>query len=145
MVVNPGGRAFFCGNRGCWETEVGEAALCRALGLAAGSPRGAIVAELRAPTTHPPAIGQRLEEFTGWLTLGLINVVNLFGPELVVLGDLFTALPTTVLDAVAEQVRERSMVSRAGGGVRVERSALGADVKLLGAAEAAFEGVLDAV
>lgn len=145
MVVKPNGRACYCGNAGCWETEVGEAALCRALDLPDDSPRGAIVVELRRLAGDPDVARQRLAGFAEWLTLGLVNVVNLFGPELVVLGDLFTALPVSVLDAVGEEVRGRSMVSRAIGGVRVEVSSLGADGKLLGAAEAAFEGVLDTV
>jgi predicted NBD/HSP70 family sugar kinase len=74
-----------------------------------------------------------------------VNVVNILSPELVVLGDLLTALPDAVVERAADQVRRRSMVSRAIGGVRVEKSSLGADLKLLGAAEAAFEGVLGTV
>ncbi|WP_068021335.1 ROK family transcriptional regulator [Nocardia mexicana] len=144
MTVHPGGRDCHCGNVGCWETEVGEAALRRALGLAAGSPRGAIVAELRElhRDSNPVA---RLGEYVDWLILGLVNVVNVLGPELVVLGDLFTALPDAVVERARREVRERSMVSRALGGVRIEKSSLGGDLKLLGAAEAAFEDVLATV
>lgn len=142
MIVRPGGRPCHCGNEGCWETEVGEAALCRALGLPEHSPRGAIVAELRALRGD---CDTRLAEYLNWLILGLVNVVNILGPELVVLGDLFTALPDATVAKVGEEVRRRSMVSRALGGVRVEKSRLGADLKLLGAAEAAFDGVLAAL
>lgn len=145
MVVNPSGRACYCGSTGCWETEVGEPALCRALGLREGAPRGAVVAELRAVAASPEVVRDRLEGFGEWLTVGLVNVVNILGPELVVLGDLFTALPATLIADVAAKVRKRSLVSRAVGGVRVEVSTLGADVTLLGAAELAFEPVLDAV
>jgi predicted NBD/HSP70 family sugar kinase/biotin operon repressor len=145
MVIRPAGRSCYCGNRGCWETEVGEAALCRVLGLEQDSPRGTVIVELRRLAGDPDEAGARLAEFTEWLTLGLVNVVNLLGPQLVVLGDLFTALPPSVLEHLGAEVRRRSMVSRAVGGVRIEASKLGADVKLLGAAEAAFEGVLDTV
>ncbi|NNH74904.1 ROK family transcriptional regulator [Nocardia uniformis] len=142
MTVHPGGRACHCGNEGCWETEVGQRALCRALGLHEHSARGTIVAELRALGSDSV---RRLGDYPDWLTLGLVNVVNVLGPELVVLGDLFTALPDEVVADVAERVRRRSIVSRALGGVRIEKSTLGADLKLLGAAEAAFEGVLGAL
>ncbi|MFF2551570.1 ROK family protein [Nocardia sp. NPDC058058] len=142
MMVRPGGLPCHCGNEGCWETEVGEAALCRALGLPEHGPRGAIVAELRA--LHEDC-DTRLADYLNWLTLGLVNVVNILGPELVVLGDLFTALPDATVARVADEVRRRSMVSRALGGVRIEKSRLGADLKLLGAAEAAFDGVLAAL
>ncbi|MFG1647057.1 ROK family protein [Amycolatopsis sp. NPDC049252] len=145
MVIRPGGRACYCGSSGCWETEVGEAALCRALGLAEDTPRGAILFELRELGRDPETALTRLAEFAEWLTLGLINVVNLLGPQLVILGDLLTVLPEAVLRHVGTEVRRRSLVSRAVGGTRIVSSALGADVKLLGAAEVAFEVVLDSV
>lgn len=145
MVVRPDGRSCYCGSRGCWETEIGEPALCRALGLREGAPRGAVVAELRALANRPEEVDARLGEFTEWLTIGLVNVVNVLGPELVVLGDLFTALPSALITDVAGRVRVRSLVSRAVGGTRIVASTLGADVTLLGAAELAFESVLGAV
>ncbi|MEV0681620.1 ROK family protein [Actinosynnema sp. NPDC050436] len=141
MVVRPGGRRCYCGCHGCWETEVGEAALCRALGLPEDAPRGAVVAELRSSE----AVAHRLGEFTEWLATGLVTVVNVLGPEQVVLGDLFTALPDPVVETVRQVVRQRSLVSRAVGGTRIVTSPLGRDAKLLGAAELAFEPVLGEV
>ncbi|NIH81040.1 ROK family transcriptional regulator [Amycolatopsis viridis] len=141
MVVRPQGRQCYCGSRGCWETEVGERALSRALGLDENSPVGAIVHELRLLAANGGAL-EELAEFTEWLALGLGNVVNLLCPQLVVLGDLFTALPSSLVEHLEELVRERSMVSRALAGTRVATSALGSDAKLLGAAELAFETVL---
>jgi predicted NBD/HSP70 family sugar kinase len=124
---------------------VGEPALCRALGLREGAPRGAVVAELRALAASPALVRERLGDWAEWLTVGLVNVVNMLGPELVVLGDLFTVLPASLIADVADKVRQRSLVSRAVGGIRLEVSTLGADSTLLGAAELAFEPVLDAV
>lgn len=143
LAVRPGGRACYCGSRGCWETEVGEAALCRALGLPEDAPHGVVVAELRSLATAP--LPGPLDEFTEWLAIGLVSVVNMMAPELVVLGDLFTALPPAVVDRVRSVVHERSLVSRAVGGTRIQTSPLGRDAKLVGAAELAFEPVLGAI
>ncbi|TQM13774.1 ROK family protein [Pseudonocardia kunmingensis] len=143
LVVRPGGRACYCGSRGCWETEVGEAALCRALGLPEDTPRGVVVAELRSLATVP--LPGPLDDFAEWLATGLVTVVNVVAPDLVVLGDLFTALPHAVVERVRAQVHERSLVSRAVGGTRVVTSPLGRDAKLVGAAELAFEPVLGGV
>ncbi|WP_433559020.1 ROK family protein [Pseudonocardia xinjiangensis] len=143
LVVRPGGRPCYCGSRGCWETEVGEAALCRALGLAEDTPRGVLVAELRSLATAP--LPGPLDEFAEWLATGLVTVVNMMAPELVVLGDLFTALPPAVVAEVRTMVHERSLVSRAVGGTRIETSPLGRDAKLVGAAELAFEPILGTV
>lgn len=142
MVVRPDGHECYCGSRGCWETEVGERALSRALELPEDSPRGVIVAELHALAEHPDEVMDRLGEFAEWLAIGLCNVVNLLCPQLVVLGDLFTALPNSLIEHVGKLVSERSLVSRAMGGTRILTSSLGADGKLLGAAELAFEQVL---
>lgn len=142
MVVRYDGRHCYCGSRGCWETEVGEWALCRALDISENSTRGAIVAELRGLATRPERVLLQLGEFGEWLAIGLCNVVNLFCPQLVVLGDLFTALPAPLVEHVGGLVRERSLVSRALGGTRIVTSSLGSDAKLLGAAELAFEPVL---
>jgi len=143
LMVRPSGRPCYCGSRGCWETEVGEAALCRALGLETDTPRGVIVAELRSLATAPTP--GPLDEYAEWLAVGLVSVVNMMAPELVVLGDLFTALPTWVVDRARSVVHERSLVSRAVGGTRIETSPLGRDATLVGAAEVAFEPVLAAV
>lgn len=144
MVVRPGGRRCHCGSEGCWETEIGAAALIRALGLAPGAGRGELVAELRTLDLDPAARA-RLAGFTDWLVLGLVNVVNLLAPELVVLGDLLAALPEPVLVEVDARVRARSLVGRAIGVTRVVRSELARDAQLVGAAELAFAPILAAV
>jgi predicted NBD/HSP70 family sugar kinase len=142
-VVPPRGRPSYCGSRGSRDTEVGEAAVCRALGLPENTPRGVVVSELRSLATAP--IPGPLDEFAEWLALGLVTVVNVMAPDVVVLGDLFTALPPPVVDHVRGVVHERSLVSRAVGGTRIMTSPLGRDAKLVGAAELAFEPVLGAV
>jgi predicted NBD/HSP70 family sugar kinase len=145
MVVRPGGRHCHCGACGCWETEIGAAALRRALDLAPGAGRGELVAELRALAEDPAAARTRLADLTAWLGLGLVNVVNLFAPELIVLGDLLAELPGCVLDDLDAHVGEHSLVGRAVG-ARVVRSALAPrDVQILGAAELAFAPILSAV
>lgn len=141
MVVNPQGRSCYCGCRGCWETEIGEDALCRALNLSAGTARAEIVAELASLAERPEDARHRLEGFAGWLTLGLTNVVNVVAPELVVLGGLLAVLPPVLVTEVAETVSRRSLVGRAAGRLRMVTSTLGADAALVGAAELAFEQV----
>jgi predicted NBD/HSP70 family sugar kinase len=144
MVVRPDGRECHCGCRGCWETEVGANALCRALNLPLNIGRGELYAELRELGADPANALDRLADYTSWLGLGLVNVVNLLAPRLVVLGDLFAALPEPVLEVVGARVRERSIVSRAIEYTEVARSTLSRDAHLVGAAEAAFSPILEA-
>lgn len=142
MVIRPDGKPCYCGNHGCWETEVGERALSRAMGLPEDASRGVIVAELHALAENHNELMRRLGEFAEWLAIGLVNLINILCPQLVILGDLFTALPQSLIDHVGDSVRERSLISRALGGTRIVTSSLGGDVRLLGAAELAFEQVL---
>lgn len=142
MVVNPSGKTCYCGCRGCWETEVGERALAVALGMPEESSRGVIVAELARLADDPNQLLATLSEFAEWLAVGLCTIANLLCPRLVVLGNLYTALPEPLVGHVEQAVRRRSLVSRALGGIEIVTSALGPDVTLLGAAELAFEPVL---
>ncbi|GAA5167792.1 ROK family transcriptional regulator [Pseudonocardia eucalypti] len=144
MVVRPNGERCHCGRRGCWETEVGAEALARALGLTGRAGRGELLAELRELSADPSVTSSRLDEFTGWLELGLINLVNLLAPRMVVLGDLLGSVPDSVLASVEREVRAGSVVSRAVAHTSVVRSALGPDAQLIGAAELAFGPVLAA-
>ncbi|MGH3448278.1 MAG: ROK family protein [Nocardioidaceae bacterium] len=142
MVVNPSGKACYCGCRGCWETEVGERALAVALGMPEDSSRGVIVAELARLADDPERLLSMLSGFAEWLAVGLCTIANMLCPQLIVLGNLYTALPDTLVAHVAAIVRQRSLVSRALGGIEIVTSSLGPDVTLLGAAELAFEPVL---
>jgi len=142
MVVRPDGRACYCGCRGCWETEIGEDALGRALGLPAGAHRSTILARLRALAEKPEAAWRALEGFAEWLALGLANTVNVLAPQLVVLGGLLAALPESVVRRVGTQMRRRSLTARAAGHIRLARSTLGDRAPLIGAAELVFGPVL---
>ncbi len=102
-----------------------------------------LVAELRSLATAP--VAGPLDEFAEWLATGLVTVVNMMAPELVVLGDLFTALPPWVVDRVAGRCTGGAWSAGRSGGTRIETSPLGRDAKLVGAAELAFEQVLAAV
>src|SRR3954470_2715177 len=55
MPVNPNGAACRCGSVGCWETEVGEAALLRLAGRLPSGGRGEIDALLRDADARAPA------------------------------------------------------------------------------------------
>jgi predicted NBD/HSP70 family sugar kinase len=138
MVVHPDGRRCGCGARGCWETEVGVAALLRAASVPAGTcPRAVLRAAARGDTVARAA----LTAVAGWLGLGVANLVNLFNPDIVVFGgtlrELYTASATHIrrrVDTAALPVSREHLQLRAG--------ALGADAALIGAAELAFEKLL---
>lgn len=138
MVVHPGGKACRCGAVGCWETEIGSDALVRAVDHAGGAETiddvisAAVAGETRARTA--------VDEAGDWLGLGLANLVNLFNPEVIVLGGHLRRLLPMVKEQVREQVNHALPASR--DQVRLEVPALDDDSTLIGAAEMAFERLL---
>lgn len=143
MAVRRGGRGCRCGSRGCWETEVGEGALRRAVGLPEHGPRSQlrrVLARLRSEDGPAP---EALIEYGQWLAMGVGNLVNLLDPEVVVFGGLLTDALPLVVDAVTEHVAATCLVARPTALVALLPSALGASGPLVGAAEVAFASVLD--
>ncbi len=138
-LINPEGSVCRCGAVGCWETEAGEAALLRLAGVSEGAGRLAEVAE-RAAAGDERTLGA-IADVGRWLGLGIGNLVNLFNPELVVLGGLYQRLFTFLEPSVLEGARRR-MLAAPGGMATITCSALGPDASLIGAAELVMSSVI---
>lgn len=142
MLVNAGGRECRCGATGCWETEAGEAALLRQTGSpATATGLGALdVITERAAADHAGTL-RGLAEVGRWLGLGIGDLVNLFNPELVVLGGLYQRLFPYLESAVIDGSRVRALAAP-GAMVTITRSELGSDAPLIGAAELVHSEVI---
>lgn len=140
MVVNPDGVACGCGSRGCWETEIGTAALLRHAGRDPAEP-GAVLEVLRAAAAGERTARLAVHRVADWLGFGVATLVNVVNPGLVVFGgslrEVYAAGAGVVrrrLDGIALPAsRER---------VRLRAAALGRDAVLIGAGELAFDQLL---
>jgi predicted NBD/HSP70 family sugar kinase len=141
IPINHDGAACRCGSVGCWETEVGEMALLRRAGHAQSGGREGVEAVLRDAAGGWDAALGALDEVGRWLGIGLAGLVNVFNPQLVVLGGLFQRIHPFVARTIELELDRLALpVSRSL--VRVVPSALAADAPLIGAAEMAFEAFL---
>jgi predicted NBD/HSP70 family sugar kinase len=141
-LINPNGQRCGCGALGCWEAEVGEAALALRAGIPATvAGLGVLDTVLTRATAGDRRTLAALAEIGRWLGLGIGNLVNVFNPELVVLGGFYHALFPYLEAAVTEGARERAM-DAPGGVARIASSGLGADAVLIGAAELALSDVV---
>ena len=136
MVVNPEGRRCRCGRRGCWETEIGEEAVVRALGGQPGDPVDALLAEVPSA-----AEAGRLGEIGRWLGIGVGNLVNVFNPDVVVCGGLLSKLLPLVADQVRDELEAALTAPREQ--VRLALPGMDRDAALIGAAESVFAPLLD--
>lgn len=124
--------------RGTLEDEVGRARVLALLGLD-DADEPALAAAIAA--SADPRVAAELRRQQGILAVALGNAVNVFNPELAVLGGYLATLlawrPDDLVDAVAA-----ASIPAAMEGVSIVPAALGEDRLLIGAAELAFRSLL---
>jgi predicted NBD/HSP70 family sugar kinase len=138
-LINPAGVVCRCGSIGCWETEAGEVALLRHAGLTEGAGRVDEMAE-RAAVGDEPTL-RAIAEVGRWLGFGIGNLINIFNPDLVILGGLYERLFTYLEPSVVEGAGLRTLLP-SGELATIARSSLGPDAPLIGAAELVLSDVI---
>jgi predicted NBD/HSP70 family sugar kinase len=149
LQLDPGGRACGCGRRGCWETVAGLHAL---LVAAADEhdrlrdPALDVVTRLellagRARAGDPRTLAA-LDRTAEQLSTGAAILVNLFNPELLVLGGYLALLGAWLVGPVADALPAR-VLAPSSGGCRVEASALGFTAGARGAALESLTRIFD--
>jgi glucokinase len=143
-----GRRCHGCGRLGCLEayvsgTSIAERAREAHAAWTHDSVLGAVddptAADVAAAARSGDALAQEVwEATTAALACGLTSFVNLFEPELVVLGGGVTRSGEQLLAPVREAVCTTAM-SPAGRSAKIVLSALGEQVGVVGAAAIAFE------
>ncbi|MFI5932334.1 ROK family protein [Actinoplanes sp. NPDC051494] len=141
MVVNPTGRRCGCGSRGCWETEIGTGRLLQLAGLPPDSPDGPH-AVVRAAARGDQAALASLDEVGDWLGFGVANLVNVFNPDIVIFGGTLAE----VYEAAAPAIRRRldtMALPASREHLQLRATGLGENAALIGAAELAFDPLLN--
>jgi glucokinase len=142
-----------CPSHGCLESVASGSALVRdARRLAAERPDSGLGRASAAGTqiTGPlvsglaragdPAAVEALARLGGWLGVGIANIVNIFNPQLVVIGGGVIAAGELVLGPARQVLAERGLLPSAGA-VEVLAAHFGADSGMLGAAMLAHESI----
>ncbi len=141
-LINPDGHKCRCGAIGCWETEAGEAALARLAGVPESVAGLGVLETIQTRAASGDARTlEALSQIGHWLGLGIANLVNIFNPELVVLGGIYQTLFSYLDSAVGAGAAERALAAPASA-VTITNSGLGADAPLLGAAELVFSELI---
>ena len=134
-MVNPQGRECRCGSRGCWETEVGEEALAERAGVVQGEAGGTpLEAILRRAKDGDSLTLAALWDVGKWLGIGIGNLINIFNPDLVVIGGFYEAI-YSYLSAAVEVGAKTVALDAPWQTCSIVRSELGSDALLIGAAE----------
>jgi predicted NBD/HSP70 family sugar kinase len=142
MMINPNGHLCRCGATGCWETEAGEDALMRRVdSLSATTGLGAVEAVNALAASGDGQTLDAIAETGRWLGMGIANLINVFNPEVIILGGLYHRLFDYLHDAVVEGVG-RAMRAPSEM-VDIRPSTLGANGELMGAAELALADLIN--
>jgi len=155
MVIDADGPPCFgaCPNRGCLEAMASGSALGRDALTAArdapGSALGRALAEgqeitgaLATELAHDgdPEAAALVARIGGLLGVGIANLVNIFNPEVVVVGGGVIAAGELLLEPARAVVAERAL-GPPRDAVRVVAARFGAESGMLGAAALAFDGL----
>ncbi len=153
IIIKPGGPKCGCGRRGCLEAMSSRSAIARRISKAArkGVPSalaskvdkksgklksGDLAAAILA---GDPVAVEEVYRAARFLGLGLGGLINLLGPDIVILGGGVTeALGEPFIELVRASAREQTLVDPEGI-IPIKSAELGDDAGILGAALLALE------
>ena len=150
-IVLDDGITCHCGNTGCLETLVSEPAIIKqAQRIAGEEPEGLLAKALQnsaAPTLQQvfnvARAGDRstqtmLADCACYMGVALANLINIFNPELIILGGLFYRGEDLLLPAIEDSVRQRAFANL-GQQVQIRTTEFGDDVGMVGAVALALD------
>ncbi len=151
MTIKVNGPRCECGNIGCLEQLAAGKAITRdakeRLGTGMRSSLTEDVAgKIEKITAKDIAIAARkgdsiacdvINSAATYLGVGMVNLVNIFNPEMIIVGGGLAVMEDLMLDPARQMVKERAFPESAAV-VRIVTTELGGDAGLLGAAYFAF-------
>lgn len=146
MTIDINGPRCPCGNTGCWETFASGTALAREavkrieagartsiLNFADGDLEKVSAQRVFLAAQEGDHLAKELISRTGYyLGVGLVNLVNIFNPQLILIGGGLSRMGRLLLDPAVEVVRKHAF-ELAVRAVRIELSPLENDSTALGA------------
>lgn len=139
MKVMSPGKSCRCGESGCWETEIGSEAIVRAAGFDPSTHE--LSDTIEAAEAGDQRARDAIEEARKWLGIGIGNLANVLNPQCVVLGGHLANLIRSGM--AAEDLLLSSALAAPRSQVRIVVTEPGRSGPLIGAAECAFEELLN--
>jgi glucokinase len=152
MVINDEGPQCNCGNRGCWETLASGTAMAREARhkIREGTATALLnyvdgdVEKINAEAIHKAAqagdkmSNELIARTAYYLGVGLSNLINIFNPEVIIIGGGLSNIGDTLLKPAFVEVKQRAF-KQSYQAVHFTRSELGSNSGVLGAAVFALE------
>ena len=142
MQVDSHGLVCRCGSVGCWEMKVGENVLLMRAGRLSGGGPQAVAEVIASAQAGEARAAEAVDHVADWCGVGIRAIVNLFNPEVVVLGGCLAQVWRAAESRVDAAIQRGALISPRNETV-IRSARLGDDSPLIGAAELAFGPVLD--
>jgi glucokinase len=148
MTIVPEGRRCGCGNSGCLEMYASSRGIvmtfkemCAGKRLDADNRQELTSARIYQAARDGDTTARRvMQEMGRYLGIGIANLINIFNPEMVVIGGGVKDAWDLFIDAVREEVRKRAFAYPAVR-TKIVPSALGDEAGTVGAAAVAFQKI----
>jgi glucokinase len=152
MVIDDEGLQCNCGNRGCWETLASGTALAREARqkIKEGATTSILeyangnIEKINAEAIHEAAkagdklAGELIAQSAYYLGIGLANLINIFNPEVIVIGGGLSNIGDMLLKPAFVEAGRRAF-KQSYQAVRFARAELGRNSGVLGAAAYALD------
>lgn len=133
MVIVENGEACTCGRKGCLEAYASATALMRDAKRATGEDL-APKEIFEAAKAGDSKLQQVVQGYIGKLGTGIVNIVNIFRPQLVILGGGISAQEEELLAPLREMMKKGCFGGEKGELPEIEAAALGNEAGMIGAA-----------
>jgi len=148
MVLEVGGPKCACGNKGCFEALAGRAAIFRKIQVAVKEGQKTLLTDMLGPDLDDLRSGDLrkaikrgdkfvekvIEEAAEYTGIAVANLINIFNPEVVVLGGgMLQQLAEDMMAIIVETAMDYAMDGTAKG-IEIIASELGDDAGITGAA-----------
>lgn len=140
-LINPNGLPCRCGSTGCWETEAGEEALIRRVGIEASDFPDPIAEIVRRAENSDAKTRSALWELGRWLGVGIGNLVNVLNPDTVVVGGFYQRI-YPFISAALGLGGEAVALDAPWDACSIVASQLGSNALVIGAAELVLSEVV---
>jgi glucokinase len=133
QVIDASGPQCYCGGRGCWEMLAAGPAMSTWMNEH-GPQTGLNAKQICAMAAAGDALARRaVEREARYLGLGLANLINIFCPEVIVLGGSVMKSAALFMDGIRAEIRRScTQVPSERTGIRL--ASLGADAAIIGSA-----------
>ncbi|MDB4866373.1 MAG: family transcriptional regulator [Cohnella sp.] len=139
LSVDAFGKPCSCGNRGCWEMYASERALLEKAAPLGIEDLDSLLAAAEAGREEVLALLEEIGEFLG---IGIANIVNVFNPDAVIIGNRMSQARPWIETSLRRTVVQRTLGFHLRN-VQLLFAELGARSAMMGAAQMAIAGFFD--